>query len=425
MTKTQLYYKKRINLESIIFIVFNVFVCSWYILPRMKMALNYTEFSVILLLYTLIYVIKYPLIRSLMLKVLFWSILLGAIHVFIAFPMNIKKGFWVIMTQYLTFIPFFIFVTIYARKNKIESIIIIFAILSMYIYAGLNTFIAMGNDPNIARFMTAIGVSDPEQVNLYQSLNIGGYGLSYSIGLLSVVLWAVLLNFKFKKSYKIVLLLFSVLFTIYVINAQFAILFIVTFILIAYVIFNKIKNRSIKVIALIALIPAVFLFPMLIQWLATQFAGTTLGTKFSSMLSADFFQTDRLLMYKNSFDLFLNSPLWGNDVTGANYNIYNASHSTFMSLLSSIGLLGISYYVISFFVVHKYLRIFFQKDIYNVVFVPSYIFLLIISLLNPTFETFEFYIVLFLFTPLVCKLYNKKYTINKLIKSSYVKRVEK
>ena len=336
MTKTQLYYKKRINLESIIFIVFNVFVCSWYILPRMKMALNYTEFSVILLLYTLIYVIKYPLIRSLMLKVLFWSILLGAIHVFIAFPMNIKKGFWVIMTQYLTFIPFFIFVTIYARKNKIESIIIIFAILSMYIYAGLNTFIAMGNDPNIARFMTAIGVSDPEQVNLYQSLNIGGYGLSYSIGLLSVVLWAVLLNFKFKKSYKIVLLLFSVLFTIYVINAQFAILFIVTFILIAYVIFNKIKNRSIKVIALIALIPAVFLFPMLIQWLATQFAGTTLGTKFSSMLSADFFQTDRLLMYKNSFDLFLNSPLWGNDVTGANYNIYNASHSTFMSLLSSL-----------------------------------------------------------------------------------------
>lgn len=414
----------KINIDSIVFILFTSFICSWYILPSIKMLFNYTSFSFFLLVYLMFYIVTHQPIIKIILKVLFWSTLFGVLHSLIVFPLDFKKGLWVVMTQFITFFPFFIFMTVYARKNILEYILIVFAIICMYAYAGLNTYIAMAIDPNITRFMTAISVSDQEQVKLYQSLNVGGFGLSYSIGLLCIIFWAMFLSFDLKKSNKMIFLLFAILFFIYVVNAQFAILFIITLVLIIYILFNKINNIKIRFIALLSLIPIIFMLPTVVGWLAQTFSGSTLGEKFTIMLSNDFSQIDRFMMYKDSFNLFLKSPVWGNDVTGSNYIVYNASHSTFMSLLSSTGILGISFYLISFFVVHKYLRIFFQRKIYNSIFIPSYLFILLVSLMNPTFEIFEFYLLLFLFTPLVCKLQNYIYTIIKLKKLYYVKKME-
>ena len=390
--------REKIDANVIIFMTFTIFICSWYIMPDIKKNLSYPKFSIILIIYSFLYILPSQEKLRIISNIFLWSILLALVHTLVAYPGNIKKGFWILMTEYITFIPFLIFISVFKRRNNIEYIILTASILIMIVISGLKTYFMMQTVPNIARYMTSISTSNHVQLGLYQSENIGGFGLSYSIGLLTVISFSIYLHIE-KSRVGYIPLIFSIFGVIYVVKAQFALLLLSTMISIAYTIFRKIRRSPIKLIFYIIFPLFLFTIPWIFSFLGTFFDGTIVGSKLILMQSSSILNYDRIKMYFSSFSLFLRSPIWGNNITGSNYITYVSSHGTFFSLLCSTGILGVSFYIGQFTAVHHILKRRFSSKLYKDVFYPSYFFLLVTFITNPTYETFELYIVLFLLVP--------------------------
>lgn len=417
-------YHRTNYLESFFFVVITIFICAWYILPSLKLYLDYTAISFILILYFFIFSIKLKLIDSFLSNVLIWSILLGLMHTLFGFPMNIKKGLWVVMTQFLTFTPFLIFLLLNQRKFIWELIIVGASILFLYIYMTFTTVSLISINPNLARFMTSLSVSDNEIVRFYQLKNVGGFGFSYALAMIVVFFWSLIINSNAGKIMNVILVILLVSFLYYILNAQFAILLIATLIMLFYTTVRSLPEKRLQLILGLSISLLIINLPALGYWLTSIYEGTTIGVKLNILLNSDLFDLDRIILYKDSFLLFTESPIWGNDVTGINYNTYNASHSTVLSLLSSTGLLGLLFYFLSFYYIFFYIMRLIGKESLNKFFIPLMVYFFLISLINPTFELFELYIILFLFAPIVTQFLNYHNQISRLKKFYHVRRME-
>ena len=121
-------------------------------------------------------------------------------------------------------------------------------------------------------------------------------------------------------------------------------------------------------------------------------------------------------MFKNSFNaliwfkLFLESPLWGNDILNnfTNVNIYHESHSTFLGVACSTGIIGlISYYSTYWSVIKPLFQEYSGKN-KNYIAIVLYFFLF--SILNPS-ESTEACWIIFMIVPLVYFISDKKINI--------------
>lgn len=277
-------------------------------------------------------------------------------------------------------------------------------VTAILIAVAINTLAAVETNPMIARIL-ANGSRDSELME-YRMQNIGGFEFCYAVCLLfSMCVYIAMQANGRVKFVSIVAVLFIAYFTIQVQYMTMLLLCIAAFI---FVVMYCAKNTASKIIAVTFSAFLLLVVPPLLRWIAEFDVGTEIYTKLIKVagvldgtreLSET---TSRALLYRNALIDFLWSPIWGmpNSVAAAE------SHSTFLGIASSTGLIGVIAY--TYGIVQCYnqtKRNLLTNKCGTGIFSVSYIIFLILAIINPIHYAYEISIILFFYVPLTVALF--------------------
>lgn len=400
---------KKLSAESIIYMILTVALLSCYFMPQVKMHIRYVVLSLLQLAYVTVYLFPKKNIRTYMLASIKWGLLFGVMMFLVAKPLDIKMGLiHPIMTLWIYLGPAFILYTLLQRSNVLEKWIVGIGICSLFLGIVFVTLQKMEMYQTIARMMTG-GSTDLDFLLEMKNQGVGGFGIAYACGALSVFLFSAVLMIK-KSFYLKSLILAVFVFTLYfIIKAQFATLLIITFSCIGLGLFLSIKSLGFRILVILIFPLLLFEVPDLMSFLA-DFYSESIGSKFQSIVETLQGTQDVIAVSgersKYQFDallLFGNSPIWGNELTEANILVYNHSHSTFLSLAAATGILGLFFYYKSLWTAVNPTLCYPATIVHRIV-TPLIVFFGLLTIFNPTEEIQELSVILFFTIPLLLNI---------------------
>jgi hypothetical protein len=234
---------------------------------------------------------------------------------------------------------------------------------------------------------------------IYQLFNIGGYGFIYCITLL-IPLLMYFYNVSKKKKY--IYYIIIILATIFLSKYSFAIIF--SALIISLGIFIKIKSNK-KYYFLIASIILFFILRIPISNLIVYITNNVALDKLieERILSISDFLSKfelvgdakyRMSLYKQSWNTFIESPLFGIMINKDYYYVIG-EHSEILDLLACMGIFG---YAIIFIIAKIYGHLLYRKYYlnYKVYFIIFCFMVLLLSLINTIRTSYEIFYVGFI-----------------------------
>lgn len=299
---------------------------------------------------------------------------------------------------------FYYFKKYSSRGTKKFIIIFMFTVI---IYVVINSLIALQNDPTIVRYLAIDDKSD--LMNSYFLSNIGGFGFSYSIGFLIPILVGLILNTK-KLYLKVLFLFLIILFYTFVITSQYTTMLLLSSIFSLLIIKEKISSVIFNIFMIILLSLLFFNVTSFFSFLSDKFAGDVLSEKMQWFVT--FFETgnidalhSRPALYLDAIKGFLQNPIVGQEAS----TYVDLSHSLILSTLRGTGVLGISCFMITMVYSKNYAISLLKESKFGIkTFKKIFVFLIVLSLLNPIGYSYEICYVVFLLIPILIEYYYEK-----------------
>lgn len=396
---------------SIGYILIVLLFSAIYILPSIRVNFDYTSLAIITLVFYAVYIFKKEKITPI--KIIIVNLLPYMLLMFlIARNMDFKMGFLhPLLTSWCMLFPGILCHNIIKRDNNLELYSIGIVSFSMLLYVISNTIGAFAESTDIMRELTASTMDENIRLE-YVMANIGGYGVAYGCGAIVVMLFTILVKHKFYRKQSILLYASIAFFSYFVLNAQFTTLLLLTLFCTILSLYYSDYGQKHKCRLVVLGFVLIFLMPLCMDLLAQLYNGTTIGDKLIRMNSAisgghvSEASGERSLNQIKALKLFFESPIFGNNILSdfSNANIYHESHSTFLGVACSTGIIGlISYYSTYWSVIKPLFREYSGTD-KNYIAIVLYFFLF--SILNPS-ESTEASWIIFMVVPLVYYISNK------------------
>lgn len=346
--------KKSFNLESIFFVICLGAIILCYINPLISQMVNIPQlFGFSMAFIVLNYVRLSPLARKTFYTIQLLLFLLALLFFLITFGFDTWLTIHTYMYMQLIVAPVFFYLIILSRGSRSERMALLVIILISLIFTFVVTYQAIQINPNASRMVTGmLSDENPLQAQALEFRSQGVASASYAqiyLFLQPVFLGAYLLNKKHRIRFLyLAAYLASFLF---VIHLQYGILFFASVVSLGLVI-GKVTTKK-KVFFYIGFALMFALLPFLFTQLAYFFGDSTIAIRLndiSSFLStgdtSGEAMSGRTGVYLPAIDLFLSSPIWGNQCYQNGQAIISLdTHSLFLNLLSWSGLLGFGLFI--------------------------------------------------------------------------------
>ncbi len=388
----------KISIASVIFITASLLIAACYLLPQVQIFIRIQDLALLSAIY--FFAFSYKKIGIISLQVIIWSIPFLLIYFFVSRNLDFKYGLLhPIMLLWVCIFPAFMNKTIEERDSNFEKYSVLIGVIVMAALVIANTITIMQIDPTIARTMTS-GLADEDYVLQMKRMGVGGFGISYSSGLLTLSSLLVYLNAstKYLKIGGIISLLF---FLYMVLNAQFTTLLIITIISVGLMLYMR--QKSLWVILFVILI---FFIPAILQKIIDFYGESSPVASHLSYLYNNITgegieeESQRDIYRREIIALIFQSPLWGYSVEGTYAHLFTHSHSTLLGYGLATGFVGVVFYITTIIKVFKYSISNYCQSPYNKFFLPMLVFYLLLSFFNPT-NSPEINFAFFLIVPLI------------------------
>lgn len=383
---------KSISFGSLVFAVYSVTILAFIFLPNLQYSIKYVH----------LLIMSFPLVvwvcigKDKIINIFACLVLMVLFQIFFNFSGNITASINTSLLLYLCLIGYIVFEGSQKVGSRITLTIIIISALVMMGIVAFNTYNEFSRNPTVARLL-ARGGNDNEEVNWLRSMNIGGYGFSYAVGMLIpyVATWII----RAKGGKKWISILLFVALIVYAFKTQYTTLLLLSTIFSGYVFFACYKTMHAKIAVFVVVLFLIFGLRPIFEYLADITKLETLSLHFkdiAKMLAGEQSDSSRSELQWYAFELFIKNPLFGADLTNAeNAYIVGHAHSTFASALGSYGMFGILLYYGSFMLAMKNVK----KMVPTFRFIkPVFMHFVVLSFFNPI-TTFEIFAVTFLVIP--------------------------
>lgn len=228
-----------------------------------------------------------------------------------------------------------------ALKKKTVNLI-----LTCLIITTITTIIGLEISPMASREL-ATGKEELYDLYDYYSRNIGGYGFAYS---LTLVIPTIL--YLYNRTRKIKYILIALLMLICIIKTQYTIAIILSFASLFLMFTNFKTKNTFLMLFFVMLVFIVFKKPVanFLLSIAYNTQSAMIANRFGEIANALLFDEAsggagaRVLLYFNSFNVFIKNPLLGTILNRRDF-INIGQHSQNFDLLAYTGLVGFSFYV--------------------------------------------------------------------------------
>ena len=202
--------------------------------------------------------------------------------------------------------------------------------------------------PRAARVLATDSTVFPREFALYKSLGIGGYEYIYTLVVFAIFLPSV--SWEKKKKLIFIALMVLTVFCVFLSGYTTAILMVASFPLISYFLSRKNGRMITKLILIAIVLVFVFLFlTPILKWIAeladknhVYYVGIRLNELLYAEEADSFSSLERVQLYQNAFQNFLDSPLIG---AIGGQALLKSGHSELLYYLETFGLLGAPYIV--------------------------------------------------------------------------------
>ncbi|MCH5191178.1 MAG: hypothetical protein J1F23_03345 [Oscillospiraceae bacterium] len=395
---------RRISVKSVLLIVYSTILLALLILPHYKYSVTY----MVIILASAPFVFAYAICDLHILRkigfIFVWLAIIALLRFMWNTPFYISGAVNTSIILYLCILAYFIFEILMMRDNRREIFWVIVITCFMLALIGFNTFREFASNPTVARLL-ANGTTEDEYINLLRSKNVGGFGFSYCIGMLTPYIAMRVARAKWKNKIPGILLLGLLL--VFIFYTQYTTLLLLSVFFTACAFVTKSNNMIFKITFLIIFAIVLLELKDIFLYLTIHVKLENLASHFNDlyiMMTSGKSSSSRTELYGNAFALFLKNPILGADLTDAsNAYIVNHAHSTFFGMLAGGGIVGTGIYYGIFFKVIKNIKSALGdiKDIF-----PVFIMFFVLSFLNPV-SHFEINIVVFMLIPLFEYKYKK------------------
>lgn len=385
-------------------------ILALYLLPQLQLVFNVVHIAIITFVFFLVFIVPNGNWKN-ALNLIAWSMPLVLLMFFVAKPMDMKYG----LVQNFMFMWVFVFPAILcndvlSRNNRNWNYIVLVSSLALYSFVAIKTMLQYQEMPEIARAMTS-GNTDEDFIESMKLLGVGGFGIAYCSGIISIALLILATKFQLYKSIKYASILLSVFTLYFAFTAKFTTLIIITCLsLLVMVYFGK-QSTIIKTGIILSVAIALFFLPMIIHFFADINEGNSVGRNLTELYETTWGNSSEVSLREyyrqQSLKIFLSSPLWGNDVTGSLKFLHTHAHSTVCEYAISTGIIGLMSFFGTMYKSFKLNAIFVAANIYKAIYYPIITYYLLLSYYNPSNVT-EICFALFLIVPLLYNSFDLK-----------------
>ena len=391
------------NVRRIFVFIYVMTLISLFLIPSLKYNVSYVSIVLLSLPLVILALIEGKIYR----KVFAINIVLLGITFLCTFVFNYRGSISgvlnIVVSIYLCVLPLLICQYLIDINDKVLMKWISVATIAILIYMLIVTFMALAEDPKIARLL-AYGTDDDSYINYYRSRNVGGFGFCYCLCMLTPYLTSIV-N-KVRKNEKKLVIIALVILLVFSVYSQYTTFVFLSVSAIFYVILTQGKWSVKKAAVLIILLLILVYFRPLMWFLANNMKFTSLAAHFYDLyyILEGEENFGRWSIYKANIVLFLHNPIFGADLT-EHYNnyLYTNAHSLLFGRLSGGGIVGFGCYTGFIATAWYYLtKIKKMKKL-----IPVFLAYIILAFLNPV--TPEISVTAFLLIPLIdYQLINKE-----------------
>lgn len=381
-------------------VIYICLVMAIYILPSLKVSVPYVVAGSIMLMTIPIVFIRGGEKKTInyIVTLLFLSGLKAVLGI-LAGSYSVVDGLNEAIREIRFFTP--VIFASYALNNlpqrRLRQLIGVFTIILVFVM--YKTSSALASDQWITRLLARSTSLDTPELRAYRLQNVGGFEYSYMIGAVIICLVWIALNAS-KKHLKILCTIAAVICFAYIIQTMYTTLLLVTSLCMLLVILSNIKNRYIKVICIVMFIISVYFLPILFGFLSSLFTDSLLSTRFLQLqeamkgggINALGPRPELMLFALNSW---LKHPIFG----GPAKNV--SSHSLVASTLVLNGIIGLAIDVVILIQAYKVLMLEIREcEVGHYLLKISFLYVILLSVLNPIGYVFEITITTFFIVPL-------------------------
>lgn len=304
---------------------------------------------------------------------------------------------------FMNIFPLYLVYNILKAKNRTLTTWILVAILIIFVYVLIVTFIELRKDD---RFMREMGINYTNY-RQYNMTNAGGFQFAYAMAVLVGLLISLfLLDYKKNNKAKKFGWLIALVATLFlVLNSSYTLALMISIITIFIAIMLKMEKTSTKVIfGLIGIMVAFLLLYMsdsIILLVPTEEMKLRLSEVFTFLKSGDasgYNLNGRFMLYWKAIQSFFKSPLIGN--AELNFD----PHSSILRFFAKDGILGgVGYIALYYFGYHIITKYFIKKE-QKKLFIPVFVALILIGFVNPIHSVGAVHYITFFVAPLALSL---------------------
>lgn len=379
-----------------------LFLLACDILPFVQMQMNMVQRAGLNFVFLMVYVFPkqgFKTFLGVSLRLLPFIL----VSFFISREENFKYGMIHPYMLFFTMIsPVFISIDLIRRNNKKEILIVFISLCFMLLFVLISSFIELLINPAVLREMTAISVTDEEYMTSMKTKGIGGFGIAYGAGILLLSLLTSYNSIR-RKSVKILLLVVMCFLAVFIINANFTTLLLITLMSVFVYLYLNNKSNLYRFGLCFLLGLFVLILPAILVYAIDYYGDTSTARHLNDILMSitgkGNIESERSIYTYTLWNRIIESPLWGHNINHSKEAfLYANSHSTFLGYFFSTGLIGlISYYAALWFIVKK-LILHIQVPAKSICVMSIYYLLL--AYFNPS-ESIEVSVCIFFFFPLL------------------------
>lgn len=387
-------------------------VIALYLLPQIQLVFNVVYKAIITFVYFLVFIVPNGRAKS-ALNLIVWAMPLILLMFLVAKPMDLKYG----LVQNFMFIWINIFPAILCsdiiKRNDIKwNYILLASSLILYSYVALRTMLQYQETPDIARVMTS-GNTDEDFVASMKLLGIGGFGIAYCSGIISIALITLVVQFELPKNLSTIVLLLAAFTLLFAFTARFTTLIIITTISLLMMAFYNVQGIFKRFLFISGVVLLILFLPIIIQFFADYNEGNPVGRNLSGLYETIWGNSDELSLreyYRQaSLRVFLDSPIWGNNVTGSLSFLHTHSHSTVYEYAIATGIIGLLSFFGTMYKSFKLNILEVEPRVYKALYYPLIVYYLLLSYYNPS-NVAEICLAIFFIVPLMYNSFQiKKY----------------
>lgn len=392
---------KKKTLSYIMIIIYAV----WVILPRFHYTVSVVNVALISAGLLFLLCMKDKEYANQVLWVMVGALCLSLMYYLIAYPLDVKQAILTIMTIFMMFVPMFLTIWILRHYSPKEKVIVVVLIATLEVFVGINTLAAIERNPVIVRMLTS-GTSEESKDITYKIANIGGYGTAYSF--VFFFYFGILGLLKQKKtSMKLLFGSICVFSFMFLLGAQFGTAIMLSIAACVLLVLVRSESTGTKLLSVILAVALGVVLPSLLEMVASLAGAGILSERLlaisgvlTSKTTDDIDLLMRMKLLGEGFMTFFRSPIWGQTISEGGVKVITLySHSSYLDLACSIGVIGLLIYLKMWSYINGRICIQLEMDNAKLYRVAYWIFVML-GCLNPNWGIYEINIIAFMLIPI-------------------------